>query len=743
MDSENLKSLRDKGWESLYPSQAIRITVGMASCGIASGAQVIFDKLLELAAQHPFPISVESVGCMGMCWKEPLVEISIPGQPRATYQNVTEAVCVQLMHDLEEKRYSDKNRFAFTYRDWSEGWNSWIDLAPENENSIENDPFISKQTKRITSAWGKIVPWSVEQYAAVGGYEALAKAVSMEPDAIISIVEASGLRGRGGAGFPTGEKWRLTAHAAGEKHFLIANADEGDPGAYMDRGLMESDPHRLIEGMALAALAIQADHGYIFTRSEYPQAIETMEKALEEAHRTKILPLSSLPHFDLTIIKSAGAYVCGEESALISVLEGNRPDPRKKPPYPSERGLGDFPTCINNVETYANIPSIILHGAERFRSCGTSRSPGTKLFSLAGSIKHPGLIEIAFGMPLADMVNEIALPNLQSLRNIVYEKDTAISIQIGGPSGTILPLNVPGITLDFEGLADAGSIIGSGGIVVLGQLSCIVDTVHYFLSFSAHESCGQCKSCREGLCEATGLVDAIRKGQGHHSMIERLLALCESIPRGSKCALGTMSINPLKSGLHYFMEDFEEHLNGTCSGLTCKDLMHFEVIEKACPGCLCCLPSCPTGAIKGRYGKPFHIDQTKCTKCWMCVSQCPYPALKAFPHRLISDKEDGTAASDNPEASTLHSSPQEPLPAEHENASPEEDFLENCILCGKCVEVCRKRGTQALFFSGTGIDRKLIKPIFEGKTDCIDCGACNKICPTHAINAIKYTPMNT
>lgn len=742
--SHALDSLRDAGWNRLYPENEVRITVGLGTCGISAGAQTVFDRMSKKVAEMGLQADVVPVGCAGMCFAEPVVTVSIPGWPRAVYANVDEQTCDAILTSLDSGRYSKMKRMGFVYRDWMDAFDSFIELVDDegDDGSValeEREPddiqrlaFNSHQVKRLSSSWGRICPWSIEEYVAEGGYSALKQAcLEMDSAAIIDEVDASGLRGRGGAGFPTGEKWRSVLVQDDEERYVIANADEGDPGAYMDRALMESDPHKLIEGMAIAARALGAEYGFIFTRSEYPCAIRNVESALKEARDAGILGndvFGSGWRFDIEIVRSAGAYVCGEEGALLEALEGRRPDPRRKPPYPSQRGFHGHPTCISNVETYANVPSIILHGAQRFRNVGTELSPGTKIFSLAGTIERVGLIEVPMGITLNEVVGEIAGKGKENLNNIVFPEDSflgkdldslsRLNVQVGGPSGAILPMALGDLHLDYEGLLEAGGIMGSGGIVVFGRRTCVVDTIRYFLEFSAQASCGKCHACRNLLAAAAGIVGKICEGHGTLADLKELERLAEEIPRNSRCGLGRMAVNPLASGLRYFKDDFIAHINGSCPNLVCKQLMHFEVVEKECPGCLCCLPSCPTNAIKGQFGKPFVIDQDKCTKCWMCVSQCPYPALMAFPEPCTEKREN--AAAENAE------------PVIKRGDSP----YDRCLFCNRCIDACRNEGAGILYFDGRGKERELAKATMDGSSLCLDCDACAKACPLGLIDLV-------
>lgn len=637
--ADKIEAARERGWDRVYPSARVRMTVGVGTCGKAAGAQETFERLQELAKEHELPVDVVAVGCNGACFAEPVVEVYMPGSPRVVYENVDAPVADRIFRAVVRGELIEDHLMGIAYRDRIEAYDSWVDLGDETAerpHDLEDHSFFAHQTRRLSASWGVISPYSIDEYIAFGGYSALQRAIFEEtPQAIIDKIRESGLRGRGGAGFPTHVKLQQVADSSASTKYLVANADEGDPGAYMDRGLMESNPHSLIEGMAIAAWAAGIHEGYVFTRAEYPGAIEAVTQAVANAEELGLIGHDAFDGaFDFTIrvVRSAGAYICGEEGALIKALEAHVPRPSRKPPYPSERGLLGFPTLIDNVETLANLPFITLFGEKAYRSLGTESSPGTKIFSLAGSIERAGLVEVPMGFPVDTMIHDIAKVQHADSRNIVRSSaERGIAIQVGGPSGSILPLSMPGLRLDFDSLAERGGIMGSGGIVVLGESTCIVDTVAYFTHFSARSSCGTCPACSVGLAEAADMLDAICAGTGTPEMLEELEVIVERLRTRTICGLGKMAANPIASALEHYRSEFDDHISGSCPSLICKNLMHFEVIEKACPGCLCCLPSCPTNAIKGVFGKPFVIDQNKCIKCWMCVSQCPYPALMALP----------------------------------------------------------------------------------------------------------------
>ena len=618
--ASKLEELKRAGWLKLYPPVP-RITVSMATCGRAAGGSELVKALSKKLGELNVEAEVVSVGCQGLCWAEPLVEIQIPGQPRAVYGNVETSRIEQLLQGLKSGQLPEEGRLGLVYRDEFPLAAQTYILSPGNENDLAEHEYLKHQTKIAMSSSGRIEPASAAEYAASGGYSALEKVLNLRPEEVIKIIEDSGLRGRGGAGFPTGEKWRLARKGLPGQRTFIVNADEGDPGAYMDRGLLESDPHRVLEGLAIGAYAIGAGQAYIFIRAEYPLAIETLQKAIGEAQQAGLLGehiLGSDFSLKVALVRSAGAYVCGEESALIQVLENKNYQPVRRPPYPTEEGLWGTPTCINNVETLANVPFILARGADEFKKHGTEQSPGTKIFSLVGSVARAGLIEVPLGTSIGEIVETIG------------GTTEVKAVQIGGPSGAILPARLSNLPVDYENLQAAGGIMGSGGLVVLDHKQCVVDTVHYFLDFSARESCGKCKPCRDGLKECRAILEKISSGQGEVKDLEELEQIAAYIAAKSFCGLGKMAAGPVLSSLRYFRQEYEEHLNGHCYALVCKPLIHFEIIPERCQGERCCLQSCPGNAIKGAFGKPGRIEERLCTKCWMCTTSCPYDALRVY-----------------------------------------------------------------------------------------------------------------
>ncbi|MDD5138355.1 MAG: NADH-quinone oxidoreductase subunit NuoF [Candidatus Omnitrophota bacterium] len=555
-------------------------------------------------------VSINLSGCLGMCAKGPVMAVN----PQYTvYGNVTADDIPEIIssHILKNKPVArlciDEdhlyNRFFRVFGDVN---------------------FFGKQMRIVLRNCGIIDPENIDDYLSVRGYEALAKVLTeMKPADVITQVKISGLRGRGGAGFPTGIKWELTARQKTDEKFLICNADEGDPGAFMDRSTIEGDPHTVLEGMIIGAYAVGATKGFIYIRAEYPLAIRRLEKAIADARREGFLGeniLGSDFSFDIEIRLGAGAFVCGEETALIHSIEGHRGMPRPRPPYPSVQGLFDKPTLINNVETWANIPVIILDGAEWFSSIGTEKSKGTKVFALAGKIKNTGLIEVPMGMTLRSIIYDIGggIPNNKKFK----------ALQTGGPSGGCLSEDYLDTKIDYESLAAAGSIMGSGGMIVMDEDSCMVNIARFFLEFTQNESCGKCTPCREGTKRMLEILTRITEGKGQEGDIERLERLGNLIKKASLCGLGQSAPNPVLSTIKNFRSEYEDHIKlKKCRAGACTALTGYEITDK-CVGCTACKKACPVGAITGNPKSLHLIDQGKCVRCGLCFDTCKFSAIK-------------------------------------------------------------------------------------------------------------------
>jgi NADP-reducing hydrogenase subunit HndC len=501
--------------------------------------------------------------------------------------------------------------------------------APEARRIVEERkqvPFFAKQEKVVLKNCGRIDPENIEEYIAADGYAALEKVLTkMSPDEVIQVISDSGLRGRGGAGFPTGRKWRFVADAPGTEKYVVCNADEGDPGAFMDRALLEGDPHAVIEGMAIAAYAVGADSGYIYVRAEYPLAIKRLEVAVAAAHRLGLLGANIMEtgfSFDIELRMGAGAFVCGEETALIASLEGKRGQARPRPPYPAVEGLFGKPTLINNVETLGNIRHIILNGAEWFRGIGTESSPGTKVFALSGKVKNTGLVEVPMGTTLRELIFEIGggIPNGKEFK----------AVQIGGPSGGCIPAEYLDTPIDYESLRELGAIMGSGGMVVMDEDNCMVRLARFFLEFTASESCGTCIPCRVGLPAMLEILERITTGAGREDDLDKLERLGKTISTTSLCGLGQTAPNPVLSTVRYFRDEYEEHIReGRCRAKECTDLIRYWIDPEKCKGCDQCRRACPVGAISGSPGKPpYVIDEETCIRCGTCREMCPFGAIE-------------------------------------------------------------------------------------------------------------------
>ncbi|MFC1872613.1 NADH-ubiquinone oxidoreductase-F iron-sulfur binding region domain-containing protein [Chloroflexota bacterium] len=596
-------------WGALINSDKPRIQVGAATCGIAAGSLIVQEQIEKELAGRNIDAIITRVGCIGYCYAEPVIDIFKPGQPGISYGNVTPEIGTQLVVDyLVGDNPHAELALGSTGDDMVEG------ISP-----LKELPMLKPQVRVSLRNCGHIDPENINHYIARGGYAGLARALTMTPEQVIAEVKNSGLRGRGGAGFPTAMKWEFCRNAAGDEKYLICNADEGDPGAFMDRSLLEGDPHAVLEGMLVGAYAIGATHGYVYCRAEYPLAIHRLNVAMECMKGLGLLGDNILGmdfSFEIKVKEGAGAFVCGEETALMASIEGKRGTPRSRPPFPAQFGLWGKPTNINNVETWANVSAIMEMGADKFAGYGSEKSRGTKTFALAGKINHTGLIEVPMGISLRDIVYEVG-------GGIVGGKKFK-AVQTGGPSGGCLPESQLDLTVEYETLAQAGAIVGSGGMVIADEDTCMVDLARFFLSFVQLESCGKCVPCRVGTRQMLGILEKITSGEGEPGDIEKLEKLAKTIKAGSLCGLGQTAPNPVLTTIRYFRDELEEHINEKrCPALSCRDLISYYILPDKCEGCGICVRSCAVGAIKGGKRLVHVIDQNKCIKCGSCLEVCP------------------------------------------------------------------------------------------------------------------------
>ena len=609
MDFRQIQSDAASQWVAMQSSQKPRILMGMGTCGIAAGAEDIVEALNERLVRGDIQADIIRVGCIGLCYAEPLIEVIKPGKPSVFYGNLTPELISEIVEDY---LIADNPRPDLALGIRGEGA---LDGIPR----LFDLPVLKPQVRISLRNCGNIDPENINHYIANGGYEGLAKALTMSPQEVVDEVKKSGLRGRGGAGFSTGVKWQFCHDAPGNTKYVICNADEGDPGAFMDRALLESDPHAVLEGMLIGAYAIGAREGYIYIRAEYPLAIQRLMVAIRQMEEYRLLGdniMGSGFSFHIKIKEGAGAFVCGEETALMASIEGSRGMPRSRPPFPAQSGLWGKPTNINNVETWGNVSAILQKGGEWYASYGTEKSKGTKNFSLAGQVVRTGLIEVPMGITLREIVYDIGggIPGNKSLK----------AVQTGGPSGGFIPASLIDLPVDYESLTQTGSIMGSGGMVVIDEDICMVEMTRFFLTFTQAESCGKCIPCRWGTKQMLDILEDIISGEGRPGDIELLEELAESVKDNSLCGLGQTAPNPVLTSIRYFRDEYEAHINEKrCPALACIELTSYHILPDKCQGCGICLRECPTDAISGGKRMVHVIDQSRCIKCGTCLDVCP------------------------------------------------------------------------------------------------------------------------
>ena len=603
------------------------IFVGAGTCGLGAGAGATLAAVRKYLAEKEIDADVVEVGCIGMCSAEPLLDVQLPGRTRLCFQSVTGERVAAILDDVFTQRVPAA---AVLGQFRAAGLEPWADVP-----FLDEHPFFKPQTRWVLANCGVVDPTQIDEYLAHGGYQAFAQALrDFTPEELCDFVERSGLRGRGGGGFPTGKKWKFARATDADQKYLICNADEGDPGAFMDRAVIEGDPHRLVEGMAIAAYAIGASEAIVYIRAEYPLAIERLQGAIDDAIQYGLLGndiLGSGFALHMKIKMGAGAFVCGEETALIHSIEGKRGMPRPRPPFPAVSGAFGKPTIINNVETLANVPGLVERGAEAFAAVGTATSKGTKVFALSGKVSRTGLIEVAMGTTVRQIVFDIGggIPDQKAYK----------AAQIGGPSGGCIPQQHLDIEVDYESLKTVGAMMGSGGLVVMDEETCMVDVAKFFMDFIQRESCGKCIPCREGtrrMLEILASITRARRNETPAQALERfrgiiqLEQLAETIGDTSLCGLGQTASNPVLSTLRWFREEYEEHVyNRRCPARACQELMTYRIVAENCKGCTMCARQCPADAIVGERKSPHYIIEERCIACGACLDACKLNAVVA------------------------------------------------------------------------------------------------------------------
>ncbi len=586
-----------------------QVIVGLGSCGIAAGANKVYDKIKALKEVDNLDFELKKTSCIGMCYREPLVEI-VDDTGSYLYGDINEERAIEIL-DKHIAQHNPVKEYV---------------VQTDLFETVDNE-FTQSQVKITLRNCGYIDPESIEEYESHSGYRAIKKIAGsgISRMDVIKTVLDSGLRGRGGGGFPTGMKWKFANNNKSEEKYIICNADEGDPGAFMDRSVLEGDPHSVLEGMIIGAYAIEATGGVIYCRAEYPLAIKRLNIAIEQAREKGYLGKDILGikgfNFDIYIKEGAGAFVCGEETALIASVEGERGMPRKRPPFPAASGLWKKPTNINNVETFANLPWIILNGADGYAKYGTEKSKGTKVFALAGKIKRSGLVEVPMGMSIRDVIFKLG--------GGIQDDKKFKAVQMGGPSGGCIPEHLADTIVDYDSVNATGAIMGSGGMVVMDETTCMIDVAKFFLNFTQEESCGKCTFCRIGTKRMLEILERITDGKGQEGDIEKLEELSYQIKDNSLCGLGQTAPNPVLTTIKYFRDEYEAHIRDKkCPAKVCKNLLTYEVDPDKCTGCTVCAKKCPTDAIDGERKEVHFIRQEDCIKCGNCYTKCKFDAIK-------------------------------------------------------------------------------------------------------------------
>lgn len=615
------RSRAAKAWSAFTENDRPVILIGAGSCGRAAGAMDTWQAAEKALKKLRVQADLVEVGCIGPCYLEPLLDIKLPGRPRLCYANVGADKVQGILKKVFKEDAPPANGLVGHFGaagDWPDQPRFW------------EHPMLAPQVRLVLRNCGIIDPNSIDHYLARDGYKGLTAALQMGPQKVLAELKEAGLRGRGGAGFPTWQKWHFCRQAPGDRKYMICNADEGDPGAFMDRSLIEGDPHAMLEGLLIAGYTIGASQGYVYIRAEYPLAIARLRTALDQMRETGLMGeniLGSGFDFEVKIKEGAGAFVCGEETALIGSIEGNRGMPRNRPPFPAQQGLWGKPTIINNVETLGNLPGILRNGAAWYGGYGTEASKGTKTFSLVGRVRRTGLIEVPMGMSLREIVFEIGGGLLKPFK----------AVQTGGPSGGCLSGEFLDTPIDYDNLAKAGSIMGSGGLIVLDEDTCVVDLAKYFLNFTQKESCGKCVPCRVGTRHLVDILERITCGAGEQDDLAKLEKLGAAIKGASLCGLGQTAPNPVISTLKYFRTEFLAHVQDSrCPAAVCRELVTYRVEPGKCTGCQQCVKVCPTDAITGPRSEPHNINEDECIKCRACYEACRFDAIAGDAITIVS-----------------------------------------------------------------------------------------------------------